>query len=201
MNSLNIKGTLIYTAAEFGSNSQDHRSKLRDALRSCVHVQINTTAGNRDSPKDFSCLSDLSRPPRLEGWAISVSHCPLLGGFMAAPSDSHVGLDFELASRVSPQIARRVAAFSGEEKVLQNIEAAKQPFALFWSAKEAAIKAFGNLDPLLNPHFGIVEIIEIDLEHATFTAAHLNDRARGQFFTINSEILGAFAETASMTES
>ncbi len=200
MISFNINGTPIHTAAEFGSNALDHRSKLREALSTWVQNFI-ISNDNRDSFADLTTLSDLSKPPRLDGWAISVSHCPSLGGFIAAPSNSHVGLDFELTARVSSQIAHRVAAFPGETKLLEQIGAAEKPLAIFWAAKEAAIKAFGNSDPLSSPHFGIVEILDIDPEHATFTAAHLDRRACGYFFDVNSEIVGAFAETARMSKS
>lgn len=203
---LNVGEYLITTSAEFGSSVPDHRLKLREALRERVRDQITATTGNAASPadlapSDFLNLTDLSKPPRLSGWAISVSHCPSLGGFVAAPSNSHVGLDFELASRVSSQIARRVAAFAGEEKILEKVTSADRPLALFWAAKEAAIKAFGNRDPLLSPHFGIVEILDIDLEQSSFTAAHLESRARGHIFNVTSEILGALAETASLSKS
>jgi hypothetical protein len=239
MTPLIVNGVSIYISPDFGSDSPDYRLRLRRALQENIRDQIlkkkNPDVENHDPASDLvkngtnrfinrfndrwmddrslRSLNDLSMPPRLDGWSISVSHCAGVGGFHASESQIHVGLDFEIASRVTPAIARRVAAFKSEEKILAEIETARLPPVIFWAAKEAGIKAFGNRDPLFSPHFGNIEIVAIDVDNGSFTAAHLSTRASGNFFALNrdlaemlafgprSEIIGAFAKVEALAKS
>ena len=65
--------------------------------------------------------------------AVSVSHCPLLGGFVfSLNSNISIGLDMEIAARVSRKLVQRVSHLEEITKAPDN--------ALLWTAKEAACK-------------------------------------------------------------
>ena len=74
------------------------------------------------------------RPPQMAGMSISLSHCPLMGGFIfSTGADTSLGLDIEQSDRVRwPAVAR----VSREEEVRE----APHP-SLLWCAKEAAVKS------------------------------------------------------------
>lgn len=200
MRSLKFDDIDVHLSDAFGSASPDHRVRLRTALQKHI-AQLEPAASS------VAQIGDLSKPPRIEGWAISVSHCPPLGGFIAKKSARAMGLDFEISSRVSREIAARVAAFPREKDFAEEIEKLPLPQAIFWVAKEASIKAFGNRHPDLRPHFGIIEITSFDFDALTFAAAYEGAIARGRVFSadLNSEskvnrttaVVGAFSELIS----
>lgn len=65
--------------------------------------------------------------------AVSVSHCPLLGGFVfSLNSNISIGLDVEVAARVNRRLIQRVSRLGEIAKAPDN--------ALLWTAKEAACK-------------------------------------------------------------
>ena len=202
MTQLLIGDILIHVGTEFGSDAETHRPRLRQALRDYLQRDVDSA--------QLESLHDLAAIPRITGWAISISHCRKLGGFVATRASdefAHCGLDFERSARVTPEIAKRIAAFAGEPAILSEIQYAGLPLALFWAAKEAAIKAFGNRDPLLAPHFGVISITKMDLVEFSFEAKYANASATGVLFSLaddlrvapinaNSEIVGAFVEVA-----
>lgn len=79
-------------------------------------------------------MMDLNQPPQLEGVKISISHNPLLGGFII--SDEAAGFDIEDRNRIEPKLIQRIA--SAEE-----MKVAPFPAAI-WGAKESAWKAIQN---------------------------------------------------------
>lgn len=72
-------------------------------------------------------------PPRIPGVSISISHCPILGGFIFSHDKNiSLGLDVEKMDRVSLQLVQRVSDFD---------EVNEAPEVSFlWVAKEAAFK-------------------------------------------------------------
>ncbi|MDX9731999.1 MAG: 4'-phosphopantetheinyl transferase superfamily protein [Bdellovibrionales bacterium] len=133
----------VILSRDFASDHPEHRKALRARL---VEVYTKLEAHKVDSAT-LTRLTDLAKPPIAKGWAISISHCPLIGGLVAGPSDHHLGFDFELTSRVRPEIAKRVAVTDVEKALLESNTPDISPItkpALFWSAKEASIKLIGN---------------------------------------------------------
>ena len=199
VNDLEIAGIVIRTSRQFGSATENHRANLRRALQE--YIKAETTNLPRHVPLEFRHsvdeLVNLKVRPRVPGWAISVSHCATLGGFLAIRSSNGVGIDFENENRVSEAITMRVASFPDEKTVLDSIKKASAACALFWVAKEASIKAFGNRFPDEAPHFGEVEISAIDLTKRTFTARRNGLFAHGRFLDFgaecDSDIVGAIA--------
>ncbi len=199
MNEKALEGLVIRTSREFGSTTDDHRARLRLALKNFITEETAKVPGHHgaDFQHAVEALANLKIRPRVPGWAISVSHCATLGGFLATKSADDVGIDFENQHRVSEPLAMRVASFPDEKNVLETLRDAGASWALFWVAKEAAIKAFGNRFPHEAPHFGEVEISAIDLSAGTFTARRDGLLARGRFLDSgiegDSDIVGAIA--------
>jgi hypothetical protein len=65
---------------------------------------------------------------------VSVSHCPMAGGFALTLSREFIGFDLEVASRVRPTLARRIC--QTEEEFRSAPDA-----AALWASKEAAYKS------------------------------------------------------------
>ena len=105
----------------WSSGQPEYRLRLREALAKQVA-----------SKSDWQQALNLDRPPRLQECSVSISHSPLLGGFLLS-SQSHIGFDIEQQARISSAVIRRICS---EE------ECAQAPQLNFlWSAKEAAYKS------------------------------------------------------------
>lgn len=193
--------TFVQFDAEFGSDSVGHRERLRERLYRYV-LQESERLGLEIRSDFRSRILDLSRPPRLAGWSLSISHCPTVGGFIALPSVRPIGLDLEIASRISPKVIHRIASFPSEKNHISDIELYRdrmrieEAAASFWTAKEAAIKAFGNLDPESKPYFGDVEITAFDIPRGTFEACRVGRKAKGRMLlkTRYPSVLAAMAQ-------
>lgn len=153
----------------FGSQNENHRPLVREAIHASLEK---ATHGNL--PAGHDSLSDLKRRPRVEGWALSVSHCPGLGGYIFGPSKNFVGFDLEESQRVSEKIVERVLPFEFEKSWY--LKSGISP-ALVWAAKEASIKAFGNLTRS-DLNFTLVEITSFSKD-GRFTARHRHHHANG----------------------
>lgn len=82
--------------------------------------------------------SDQLSNPETRGCFVSISHCPLAGGYAWITKPWQVGFDLEVSERVTHSIAERVSSPQ---------ELAKAPGPHFlWAAKEATFKS------LLGPH-------------------------------------------------
>lgn len=169
-----------HVASEFGSNANDHRHAIRSSLQQSLS---SVAKENLDS------LVDLKKVPRLKTYAISISHCPSLGGFVYAEKYTPqlaIGFDIELISRVTFPIAARVLPHEVERELKAVILQKETSLpAQVWAAKEAAIKCFANsfedVTPLTSSagvHFGNVAIktfepIQMSAEtRDTFLDAH-----------------------------
>lgn len=204
MTTISIGPRSIFAAPEFGSQTDGHRLKLRKAIY--AHVIEKSKADQIAIPENIDSILDLASPPRLNGWAISLSHNPAMGGFVAYSSQAHCGIDFEIKSRVSRDVGRRIAAFDQEKDFIDKLESEKQSAAYIWGAKEAAIKAFGNLQPNARPHAGAVELVLFEFDAATstgsFAATYSEQTANGILFAVPhfEDVVGAFAETVTLSK-
>ncbi len=174
-----------FASTEYASSNRDHRTLVRTALaREVVKNHVGTL------PMGLEKIGELSEVPRIKGWATSISHCPVMGGFVVGPAAFHIGLDFEISNRVTAGILGRVAPFPGEKQLIASLV---NP-ARLWAAKEASIKAFGNLiNADLN--FALVEIKTMNTA-GEFTATHRTFKAAG-VATENGEVTVALAKTIS----
>lgn len=182
MKPLDFLGSPILLSTEFGSESADHRIKLRKALQTYVRDESHHL-GRPIDRESADVLIDLSKPPRIPAWAISVSHCPVAGGFIAVPSEYALGFDLEIANRLTLPVLERVAATPREKELLRKLPIGDER-AYFWVAKEAAIKAFGNAQPNARPHFGDVELTALDASAKTFRAENVGRVVRGRLYRI-----------------
>ena len=106
--------------------------------------------------------------------AISISHCPLLGGFIFSLNPNiSIGLDIEVAARVSRQLLYRISHPEEIAQVPDN--------ALLWTAKEAVCKciSLNQLTVLLKDCF-ISHWTKTDevIHHFTFEGAATNTNQR-----------------------
>jgi hypothetical protein len=165
---LNLDGLELITSMSYASVVPDHRS----ALRSLAVERLSARLGPLSERVRLDPLINLDLRPRIDQWAISISHCPRLGGLAIAPGSFGLGFDVEESSRVSKAASVRVAPFKGERSIVD----AFSPVS-FWVAKESSIKAFGNLG-LVDLNFTVVEITCMNAD-GTFTSRWKNHEARG----------------------
>ena len=119
---LKVPGLVLDIRDEWGSAaSHEHRAKIRAELARRFPAQAGPST------------LDLSLKPELPGHSVSISHCALAGGFIAAEKPARIGFDIEEANRPSQRVLDRIAA---PEEI-----AAAPSLAHLWTAKEAAFKS------------------------------------------------------------
>lgn len=100
-------------------------------------------------------LLDLTELPKAPDKNISISHCPIMGGYVL--SDRFVGLDFEQLRRISLKLVQRILSKS-EEKFLKD-----SPHQILWTIKESAYKTLRLQDvPVSEIQISTIEDNEID---------------------------------------
>lgn len=166
---------------EWGANHPDHRTQLREDI--LQKATLTLTHGTNQKTKTI--LNDLKKPPNIESIGLSISHCPNLGGYiLISDTDERIGFDIELHSRVTTPVAARVYPHKPEIELKEKIEADTSVFpAIAWSAKESAIKYFGNCFPQRVLNFTNVSVTNISESSQNssyhFTAEHGHHTARG----------------------
>ena len=124
-------GLFAECSVEWGSHMPDSRVAIRQSIAHRLRVK---------DAADKSQLDNLSEPPRLRDWSISISHTHNLGGWMAVKRPVQIGWDVELKSRIKNSIIERVCS-------ARELEEALKP-ELLWGAKEAYFKALEDEQPL-----------------------------------------------------
>ncbi len=130
-NRLNAFGKIhFHLSTEMGSSNPEYRTLIRQSLSS----QLRHHAAQFDE----NAIFDLSRPPVVPGYAISISHTEGAGGFLYAQAHAHqrIGFDIESRERVRPAIVKRVLA---PDEAFDEGRVARH-----WCAKEAAVKALAH---------------------------------------------------------
>lgn len=118
------------------------RSSARQAIREAVSAEL-LAIGLRE---DASAVLDLTKIPRPKLARVSISHCPLAGGFALSRSAKALGLDLEDPLRVRDEVISRISA----REEIERAPARK----LLWVAKEAAFKALsGTENGLISQNF------------------------------------------------
>lgn len=137
---LGLLGLQCELSEMFAAKEFEHRNRIRQALHQSV---------SRQSKENLDSILNLQMPPRLQSEAISISHCPSLGGFVHIAKKSDflgIGFDIEIANRVSLPTARKILSNESEfflHKIAENSD--KSLPAFIWAAKESAIKCVGNV--------------------------------------------------------
>lgn len=150
----------LIVAKDHSSLSPDFRARLRARIADELRVHDDERAR----------VLDLKTPLlRAAGRYLSISHCPVAGGFVV--SRKPVGLDLEVASRVKPAVIARISR-PGE------LESAPGAAAL-WAAKEAAFKALQHAerspDLASQIEIGDWKSSDSDSEAGTFSVKNLSD--------------------------
>jgi hypothetical protein len=129
---LGIDSAILSVGSEWSASRDGHRHEVRAAIAAALadrqkfsHLNLN--------PSVREALFDLSKPPRISGVSISISHCPSAGGFVINPGSVQVGLDLEEVDRVQEPAVARISR--------TDEYAAAPSAALLWAAKEATFKS------------------------------------------------------------
>ena len=120
----------IQLSTDMGSSNPEYRTLIRRNLSLLLQHQA--------AQFDEDTVLDLSRPPVVPDYAISISHTEGAGGFLCAKTRAHqrIGFDIESRERVRPAIVKRVLATGeafNEGLITQH-----------WCAKEAVVKALAH---------------------------------------------------------
>jgi phosphopantetheinyl transferase (holo-ACP synthase) len=149
-NKLGLSGLQCELSKNFASQVPEHRAQIRRALEESILGQARKNRSSADLPSlDLASLANLSLPPRIQDFAISISHCPTLGGFVHLPKSASVqgvGFDIEIADRVSTPVAKKVLPHAPEQFLHSAIDAGDESISgCIWAAKESSIKSMGNV--------------------------------------------------------
>lgn len=125
---------------------------------------------------------DLTKIPRVPDKNISISHCPIMGGYIL--SDRPVGIDFEQYRRISLKLVERVIA--KEEGVFFK----DYPYQILWTIKESAYKALHLQNiPVTEIKIKKIEVIKVDSELSVYKSlCDIKDQKAVNYSVINEEL-------------
>ncbi|MCY4513325.1 MAG: hypothetical protein OXB86_06525, partial [Bdellovibrionales bacterium] len=168
--------------------SWEARKELRKSL--VTELETSYSSLKKTLPEDFfgkhceNLLTPGARPD-CSFAAISVSHCPVLGGFIFSFNQKiSLGLDMEQSHRVNEQLIGRLSK-------TEELQKAPDP-SLLWAAKEAAFKCMTPEQNLLLKHILIFKWIKIkpDHYHFYFQVEGQDIKGRGAAFLVDTLALG-----------
>ena len=180
---LRLEQAITHLSDQWGSEIDNHRVAIRSAVGKALLQEGSTRAAVNE--RDLESLANLREIPRLKSHALSISHCPDLGGFILVPNLlNSVGFDIEISSRIKIPIAARVLPHAKEAILRDRLaDASAAPLATsIWAAKESAIKCFGNAFAEHTVNYTNVELVSLDTDQNsgfTFTARFENGLAHG----------------------
>ncbi|MGE0528351.1 MAG: 4'-phosphopantetheinyl transferase superfamily protein [Bdellovibrionales bacterium] len=116
---------------EWGASQPGYREQIRDSLARSLPAL---------GREERHSLANLSAPPRVSNWSISISHCQSHGAWVAVPRPWKIGFDLEQTKRLRRPLIERIS--TAEER--QSAGRAEW----LWVAKEAYFKALENEQPL-----------------------------------------------------
>ena len=165
---------------------------MRQELRKRLVKELKTSYSSlkKTVPDDFfgkrceKLLTPGTRPD-CSFAAISVSHCPVLGGFVFSfNSEVALGLDMEQSHRVNEQLIGRLSN-------TEELRKAPDP-SLLWAAKEAAFKCLILEQNRLIKHISITEWEQTASSsyHFRFQVEKQNTKGRGAAFLVDNLALG-----------
>jgi phosphopantetheinyl transferase (holo-ACP synthase) len=175
---LGLINSEIFLRPEWGSGSGNHRLAIRTSL--AERIKSFGISGDHLEP-----IMNLSKVPRSSRHALSISHCPDLGGFCLVPnSNFKLGFDVEIVSRIKTPIVERVLPHAEESPIRSKLHTRNQDqfSALAWAAKECSIKCFGNLIHNATFSFANVSLLQLEQQPNSiffFTAKSGDHRVQG----------------------
>lgn len=86
-------------------------------------------------------LLDLNETPKNLGQNVSISHCPVFGGYVI--SDRPIGFDIEQRRRISKPLVKRICDTVYEHELLDSYI---DDLVIFWGVKESAYKSLRKTD-------------------------------------------------------
>lgn len=130
----------IFLSKNLGAEKANYRYLLRESILNNIESSLNI---------DTKGILDLERIPKIEGYALSISHAQKIGGFALSENSKSIGFDIEETERISKDTVLRICA--ADEKFPSH--------DFMWVAKEAAFKAIGN--GVLTPKPSVVSEVKI----------------------------------------
>lgn len=118
-----LPGVELYLDPKWASTYSDHRLKIRKHLFKKTKVKS---------------VLDLNNRPKLPHQFVSISHCPVVGGFVISPYS--IGIDLEQKKRLSPSVIKRIAKNDEIKLFPEEVSQA------LWTIKESVYKCAGNLE-------------------------------------------------------
>lgn len=176
-NPLGLEQAVICVSETWSSESEGHRLAIRTAVGEKLNIS---------EEENLSRLKNLREIPRLANHALSISHCPDLGGFVLIPNfTGSIGFDVEIGARITVPIAERVLPHPSELCIRERLLRPDAPLiaASIWTAKEAAIKCFGNAFAEQTMNYVNVELLDLQSEASlgfSFTARFGTNIATGR---------------------
>lgn len=113
--------------ASWGSNEAYSRKAIRTQLYHDFLAQFSS------ADKAHIEVEDLTQPPRVSGYSISIAHSLEVGGFAWCKGPRWLGLDIEDPKRVTAPIAKRISNSTEISLAPSNVS--------LWCTKEASFKA------------------------------------------------------------
>lgn len=122
----------VKTYSKWGSDQANNRLKIRKGISQFLEQS--------KIPFNKPLLLDLSKIPRIESCCISISHTKNIGGYLISLDGSY-GFDLE-NKQITNKVCVKIDAFDDSKFFIEN-----KLENLYWSAKEASLKAiFNKLD-------------------------------------------------------
>ncbi len=131
---------------EWNSKVKNHRELIRQDLVKTLGISEESLT------KKLLDLKVLPMAPEVD---ISISHCPLIGGYAWAQSGYRIGLDIEMINRVRQEHVLMISTPN-------ELEMARDP-ANLWVIKESAYKAFSKAH-------NVTVASDIDVQRITHSA-------------------------------
>jgi|GEM_PF-5050801 len=161
----------------WGSAQAGHREAIRQRLAQVV-------------PDAKDSILRLDAPPNVSPLYASISHCRKLGGLVV--SSVPVGLDFEEAHRINPELVARISSLEEFSSFPES--------EMIWPAKEAAFKCLSHVG--LQPA-GISKV-QIRYKSSSPSAAQFEVFApitlAGRIFRIDDVLVALVLESISSTK-
>ncbi|MBC86354.1 MAG: hypothetical protein CL677_04170 [Bdellovibrionaceae bacterium] len=130
---LNSEVLLLQTFPLQGRTHEERRLFLREQIITCF----------KDSPQwavpenELSTLKDLTQPPTLSSYNLSLSHSGDYGGFIVTEKSVQCGFDMESKARIHKDLIARIS--SPEE-----MEEFGEEYRFIWAFKESCFKALNK---------------------------------------------------------
>lgn len=132
----------LYVSETINSHQPNYRNLIRIAM-------AETLKKDYSESKNTQHLLDIEKLPIHKNYAMSISHCKSLSGFVISPHFQSVGLDIENLERISLPVINRIASRQEQDRIPDK--------RFLFPMKEAAWKAISKAKNL--PTISHIEIL------------------------------------------